>query len=90
MSAPQTVTLTNSGNAPLVITSISVVRGNTSNFIATNVDCPIGGTGLAGKASCTVSVVFRPTALGARSSTLRFADNAVPTTPTVSLSGTGQ
>jgi MBG domain (YGX type)/Bacterial Ig-like domain (group 3) len=89
-SAPQAVTLTNVGSAPLVITSVAVVTGNANNYIVTNVDCPIGGAGLAANGSCTVNVAFRPNAVGTRSSTLRFVDNAVPTTQTVTLSGTGQ
>ena len=89
-SAPQTVTLTNTGGSPLVITNIRIAGGNATNFAITTNTCPIGGTGLAAGANCTVNVTFRPTRLGLRTSNLRLTDNAVPSPQNVPLSGTGQ
>lgn len=52
-SAPQTVTLTNSGNAPLGISRIEIIVGE---FTQTN-NCP---STLAAGASCAIDVTFHP------------------------------
>jgi subtilase family serine protease len=83
-SATQSFTLTNTGNAALALTSIITGGANPSSFIQNN-NC---GTISAG-GSCTVTVTFKPTATGALSATLSFADNAANTPQTVALSGTG-
>ena len=76
-----TLTLTNSGPAPLTITSI----GTAAPFSSTN-NC---GAMLATRASCTINLSFSPTAAGSASGTLTVLTNA-PTSPDhVSLSGTG-
>jgi hypothetical protein len=82
-SSAQTITLTNSGNATL---NISTIAANLDYHISTNT-C---GVTLAAGANCSVSVTFRPTAKGARKGTLTFNDNAPNTPQTVALSGTGQ
>lgn len=82
-SAPQTVTLTNSGTATLNISSI-VASGD---FHISNNTC--GATVTAG-ANCAVSVTFQPTKKGARSGSLTFTDNAPNNPQTVALKGTGQ
>src|SRR6266576_2655253 len=82
-SSAQTITLTNSGNATLNISSIAA---NLDYHISTNT-C---GATLAAGANCSVSVTFRPTAKGARKVTLTFNDKAPNTPQTVALSGTGQ
>jgi hypothetical protein len=80
-SAPQTVTLTNSGQAALSITAISA----TGDFAETQT-C---GSSVAVGANCTISVTFTPTAAGSRTGTLTITDNASGSPQTVSLSGTG-
>ncbi|MGD0922710.1 MAG: choice-of-anchor D domain-containing protein [Terriglobia bacterium] len=79
-SEAQTVTLTNSGVAPVDIASVVA----TDDFAQTN-DC---GSSLGIGASCTLGVTFAPTAPGSRTGTLTITDNA-PGTPVVNLSGTG-
>ncbi len=80
-SAPQSFTLTNTGNGTLSITSILP----SGDFAQTN-NC--GGSVLAG-AICTINVTFTPTATGARSGAVTFTDNA-PTSPqAITLAGTG-
>ena len=79
-SAVQTVTVSNTGNTSTSISAATVSTG----FSASATTC---GTSLAANASCTYSIVFQPTTMGASSGTL-----SVPTgvgTQTVSLSGTG-
>ncbi|HEX4427404.1 MAG TPA: FG-GAP-like repeat-containing protein [Terriglobales bacterium] len=82
ISAPKTLTLTNTGTAVLTISSISP----SSNFEVSSTTC--GGT-LAARAHCTVSVTFQPPALGSFTGTLTFVDSAANSPQTVSLTGTG-
>ena len=84
-SAPQTATLTNTGNATVTITSITITGTNKGDFAETNT-C---GTTLAEGASCTISVTFTPTATGPRNGTLSVSDDASGSPQTVSLTGTG-
>ncbi|MFD4878199.1 discoidin domain-containing protein [Streptomyces sp. NPDC058420] len=80
-SAAQTVTVTNSGTGSASFTGITAG----GDFAQTNT-C---GNSLAPKASCTVSVTFRPTTSGTRTSTLSLAGNQADSPTTVALSGTG-
>ena len=84
-SAPQTVVLSNTGNAPLTITSITITGTNASSFAQTN---KCGGSVAAGS-SCSISVMFAPSATGAAAAMLSVADNAAGTPQTASLTGTG-
>jgi hypothetical protein len=72
-SAPQVVTLTNTGTAPLTLSGISVTGTNAAMFKETNT-C---GSSLAAGTHCQVQVVFTPTTAGARSAVLKVADNGV-------------
>jgi hypothetical protein len=81
-SQPQVVTIVNSGTAALSITGIGI----SGDFSATNT-CLTGS--LAPETSCTISVVFSPTAAGLRSSSLTIVDNAAGSPQVVGLSGTG-
>jgi hypothetical protein len=81
-SAPQLVTLTNTGAAVLDITSI-VASGD---FAETNTCGPT----LAAGASCAISVTFTPTAAGPRIGAVTVTDNAPGSPQTVQLTGTGQ
>jgi hypothetical protein len=86
ISAPLSFTLSNSGTAPLAITSI--VSSNPSEFAASS-NCPAS---LPANGNCTVSVTFTPSATGPQSGTLTITDNnggVSNSTQTVSLSGTG-
>lgn len=82
-SAPQIVTLVNSGSATLSITGISVTAK--SGFAETN-DC---STSVAAGSSCTISVTFSPTGSGTSSGTLSVSDNSTGSPQTVGLTGTG-
>jgi hypothetical protein len=81
-SAPQTVTMTNSGSAALTINSIST----TGDFAQSNA-C---GNSLAANASCTVAVTFTPTASGSRTGSLVITDNAPNNPQSVALTGASQ
>lgn len=83
------VTLTNTGTAALTVTSISITAGN-ANFTANN-NCPASlPVGTTASSTCTINVLFDPTALGPLTGTLTVKTND-PTNPTqtISLTGTG-
>jgi hypothetical protein len=84
-SAAQVVTLKNTGTGPLAISSVSFTGTSAAVYAQTNT-C---GTSLAVSGSCTISVTFNPTAVGATSASLSIADNAATTAQTVTLTGTG-
>ncbi|MGA8153468.1 MAG: choice-of-anchor D domain-containing protein [Terriglobales bacterium] len=81
-SSAKTVTLHNKQN--VAVTGISVKA--TGDFSQTN-NC---GTGIAAGASCMISVVFKPTAVGARNGALVVADGASNTPQGEELIGTGK
>jgi FG-GAP-like repeat/Abnormal spindle-like microcephaly-assoc'd, ASPM-SPD-2-Hydin len=87
-SSPQSVTLTNTGNAPLTISSIAITGANSGDFSQTNT-CPASSSTLAAGANCTISVTFKPTATGTRNASLNVADDAAGSPQSVSLIGTG-
>jgi FG-GAP-like repeat/Abnormal spindle-like microcephaly-assoc'd, ASPM-SPD-2-Hydin/FG-GAP repeat len=80
------VLLTNSGTAPLSISSIAFTGTDSGDFSQQN-NC--GSTVAAGTA-CTIDVTFKPTAGGSLSATLAVADNASGSPQTVGVSGTGE
>jgi len=79
-SGAQTITLTNSGGVPLTLIAASVSPGDFSVVNA----C---GNSLAAHATCALKVIFSPTAVGARTSTLTITDQF--RYQNVALSGTG-
>ena len=83
-SAATTVTVANTGSAPLEITSVGVVGTDATDFPETTT-CT--GSVLPGK-SCVVQVTFVPTASGARTAILNVGDDAAGSPQSVSLSGT--
>ena len=87
-SAASTITLSNSGSLGLSISNIGITGTNAADFSQTN-SCPSGSNKLAAGSSCTINITFTPGALGARSATLTFTDNATDSPQSVALSGTG-
>ena len=65
----------------------SIVISTTGNFSVSAKTCK---TSLAAKATCTISVVFKPTKTGTTTGTLKVADSAVGSPQTSSLTGTGK
>lgn len=78
-SAPQTVTLTNSGGSPLT----GIMVQTTGDFTVTN-GC---GYSLNAQSSCTLTVEYTPHATGAETGSITVTDAL--RSQTVSLSGTG-
>ena len=84
-STAQSVTLTNSGNAALSITGITITGTNSGDFTqATTCVSPV-----AAGANCTISVTFRPTATGSKTASVNIADDAAGSPQAITLSGTG-
>lgn len=84
-SAAQNVTFTNTGNATMTVSSVSI----TGDFADTTNPVTNCGGSLTAGASCTISVTFTPRIAGARTGTLSITDNAAGSPHTVSLTGTG-
>ena len=85
-SAPKTVTVTNSGSAPLHVTNVGV----TGHFTTTQ-NCK-SASPIAPGSSCSESVAFKPFSVGGLSGTLTFTDNSGGTAgavQTVQLQGSG-
>jgi hypothetical protein len=80
-SHAQTVTLINSGNATLTISSITA----SGDFSQTNT-CPAT---LSVGANCSISVTFKPLAVGTRTGTLSISGDPTGSPQTVGLNGTG-
>jgi hypothetical protein len=81
-SLAKVVKLTNTGSATLNISNIGI----SGDFAISAKTC---GSTVAAGASCTVAVTFTPTAIGTRTGSLTFTDDASPATQTVALSGIG-
>lgn len=84
LTAPaQTLTLTNNGGVDLALGKVAA----SADFALASTTC---GSTLSPGAACTLSVVFAPSAAGARAGALTLSDNASGGgTQTVALSGTG-
>jgi len=89
-SANQTSTLSNTGNAPLLIGSITLGGTAAADYtIAAGSTCTAGGTVAVG-ASCSLLVSFRPPATGTRTAAIAISHNDSARSPsTLSLNGTG-
>jgi hypothetical protein len=80
-SAAKEVSVTNIGNAPMTISGI-VPGGDYSQTNTCGVTIPVG-------ASCAISVIFAPTAVGTRSGTIILNDNLKTSPQRIVLSGMG-
>src|SRR6266853_1279183 len=84
-SRARTVTVTNKGGSTLLISSIAISGPHSFDYGQVN-DC---GSSLAPSGSCTISVVFTPSATGTRTATVVISDNAPGSPHTIALAGTG-
>ena len=88
---PQSVTVTNTGTAPLAISAVTLIGSAPTNFpgdyqITANT-CLAAAVAPAG--TCQVTLTFAPQAVGARPALLQFTDNATPGPQLVGLTGSG-
>lgn len=73
LSPPLTVTLTNNGSAPLVVTGFEIGGAWPEDFVSQNSTC---ANRIAVGSHCTVKVRFAPNARGSRTATLTVRSNA--------------
>jgi hypothetical protein len=83
--SPGLLTMKNTGTAALAITGIDVAGADSTMFPMSQ-NC---GTSLAAGASCTLTIYFKPSALGACTGEIIIYDNAPSGSQTVALTGTG-
>jgi trimeric autotransporter adhesin len=92
-SAPQQITLSNTGMDDLSIASITITGTDAGDFSQTN-NCPQSSTGQTlppdtkSQSSCTISVTFKPKAAGTRNAKVNISDSA-QSPQTVPLTGNG-
>jgi Putative Ig domain len=86
-SPPQTVTVTDTGTAPVFFNADSPRGDAVLDFRAVQDNCV--GIQLAPGTSCTITITFTPTADGTRTSTFALVDNAAASPQIISVSGTG-
>ncbi len=82
-TATQTVTLTNNTSGTITINSITFSGPNASDFTETNT-----GTSVTSPGICTITVTFKPSAVGARTAQMSIADSVDSAAQTITLSGT--
>jgi Glycosyl hydrolases family 39/Abnormal spindle-like microcephaly-assoc'd, ASPM-SPD-2-Hydin len=85
-SAAGSTALKNVSAAAISISKIAITGTNLADFTISSNTC---GPSLAVAASCSVSVIFKPSAAGTRSAALTFTDSATNSPQTVPLSGSG-
>ncbi len=81
-SAPQSVTMSNTGTADLAITQIMAASGDFS----ASTTC---GASLGAGASCSFTVTFTPLLAGSRTGSISITDNASGSPRTIALTGVG-
>src|SRR4051812_6742092 len=86
-SAPQSITIKNTGNGSLFINSAATRGTNALDFTQVGDGC--SGLTLPAGATCSVSINFSPKATGTRSATFILTDNAPASPQTVPITGTG-
>jgi dienelactone hydrolase len=85
-SQPQSAALTNTGASVLSITGVAITGADPGDFSVTTNTC---GSSVAAAASCTISVVFKPSTTGTRTANLSVTDSSTDSPQLVSMSGIG-
>jgi hypothetical protein len=86
------LTVTNTGNIPMVLTGFAITGANPDNFSVdpSTTSCNLSnGASLLEGDTCIIGVIFTPSGAGPRSAKLVFADNTVTNSNTALLNGTG-
>jgi len=85
-SSPQKITVTNTGNSTLTVSSVAISGPNGKDFSQTNT-CTTGG--VAPQSTCTISVTFTPSISGTENATVTLTDNAPDSPESTTLTGVG-
>ncbi len=93
-SAPQSVTITNTGAAPMTVEGLALAGGTPGAFDLDDAGRALGagtctGTILAPGASCSANVAFRPTSAGVVSASLLVFSEGAAAPTSIALGGTG-
>ena len=83
-SANQAITVTNTGNATLLVSGATFTGTNANQFALTN-----GCSTVAPGGSCTINVRFAPTSAGAKTASVSIVHNAAGSPLLVPLTGNG-
>jgi len=86
-SAPMTITVTNTGNSNLTVTSVGISGTNAGDFKETNT-CTAGS--IAPQATCAINVTFTPSISGTENATVTVTDNAPNSPESTTLTGVGE
>ena len=86
MSSGLSTTITNSGNAPLQITGVTIGGANASDFrLGASNTCAAGSVPVGG--SCKLEVAFQPQSAGSKSAIVTIAHNAGGGSTAVAVTG---
>ncbi len=86
LSAGHTVTVSNRGTTPLNFTAIGIGGTNAADFMISSQTC---SANLPGNTSCTVTIKFQPSLIGAETAVLSFSDDGGASPQTMNMTGTG-
>jgi hypothetical protein len=86
-SAPLTITVTNTGNSTLTVSSVQITGTNAGDFKQTNT-CTTAG--VAPQSTCAIKVTFTPTISGTENATVSITDNAPNSPESTTLTGVGE
>jgi len=92
-SAPKPVTVTNTGQANLVLANSPVAFSDAADYAITSSTTCTANLSIAPNGSCVIDVTFTPTSAGSFPALMILTDNSggtAGTTQTLGLSGTGQ
>jgi hypothetical protein len=85
-STPQTVTVTNLNSITVTFAGIVFAGTSAGDYLISSNTC---GAIIAGGASCSVGVAFKPTTTGKRNAKLNVKNNGGGSPASTSLTGTG-
>ena len=88
-SAAKTATFKNTQGVAMTITSIVISGGTAPGDYTWSGDCPISPGQLGEGAACSITIIFKPAAVGSRTATLTVAHSAPASPQSVALSGMG-
>ncbi len=90
-SAPQTLTVSNTGGAPMANVGFQIAGQSATSFSTGTTTCGATLSNVSGQNSCTVQVVFTPAMAGGSTASLVVSSSTSGVAPvTVSLIGTSQ
>jgi len=84
ISTPLNISVKNSGNAALHISSVAIAGADANDFSSSSPTC---NAAISINSSCTISVTFTPLAPGVRTTTITITDDAPDSPQTVQVKG---